>query len=295
MYKAVIIYMGAAYENTLNAIKYQELLGKIKILDVGVQSPFASYMDGYPLFSLEAALKKEWDYILIAGQEANFEQMKHLLMRIGINGEKVFSVNIFLIPEFDFEKYVELMNQKVSILSNHCWAGFTYHMLRAEFLSPFINMFIEGTDYIKLLGNFEEYMSLDVSYYGSAYEPNLKREYPIGLLGDVKLHFNHYQTFEDAKEKWKIRKQRINFNSLFVEMWTESEEIAEKFSELPFKQKIIFVPFETKFENAISLKCLDAMWEGEFYSRVNGIANGQLGYYDLLKLLNGEKNFGRYQ
>lgn len=56
-----------------------------------------------------------------------------------------------------------------------------------------------------------------------------------------------------------------------------------------------FVPFETKFENAISLKCLDAMWEGEFYSRVNGIANGQLGYYDLLKLLNGEKNFGRYQ
>lgn len=55
MYKAVIIYMGAAYENTLNAIKYQELLGKIKILGVGVQSPFASYMDGYPLFSLEAA------------------------------------------------------------------------------------------------------------------------------------------------------------------------------------------------------------------------------------------------
>ncbi len=49
---------------------------------------------------------------MIAGQEANFEQMKHLLMRIGINGEKVFSVNIFLIPEFDFEKYVELMNKK---------------------------------------------------------------------------------------------------------------------------------------------------------------------------------------
>ena len=31
------------------------------------------------------------------------------------------------------------------------------------------------------------------------------------------------------------------------------------------------------------------------YINYYGIANGQLGYYDLLKLLNGEKNFGRYQ
>ena len=60
MYKAVIIYMGAAYENTLNAIKYQELLGKIKILGVGVQSPFASYMDGYPLFYLDCRTRSKF-------------------------------------------------------------------------------------------------------------------------------------------------------------------------------------------------------------------------------------------
>ena len=93
---------------------------------------------------------------------------------------------------FDFEQYVKFINEKVSIVSNHCWGGFTYHSLKAEFLSPFINMFIPQEDYIRLLEDFDDYMKEEIKYYKNEYEPNLQSEYPVALLGDVELHFNHY-------------------------------------------------------------------------------------------------------
>ena len=69
MYKIAIIYAGATYESALNHIRIQELLGKIKVIGIGMQDIYAEYVDGYPVTTIENILQQEWDYLLIAGQE----------------------------------------------------------------------------------------------------------------------------------------------------------------------------------------------------------------------------------
>lgn len=254
MYKVAIIYTGVAYESEVNNIRLQELLGKIKVIGIGTPDIYAKNIDGYPVTSIENILNQNWDYLLVAGQEQNFAEIKKLLVSVGVEEDRIFSIKIFSLPIFDFEQYVKFTNEKVSIVSNHCWGGFTYHSLKAEFLSPFINMFIPQEDYIRLLEDFDDYIKEEIKYYKNEYEPNLQSEYPVALLGDVELHFNHYKSFEEAKEKWDQRKQRINRNNLFVEMQTENEELAKRFNKLPYNKKIVFVPFETQLESAVSLK-----------------------------------------
>lgn len=45
-------------------------------------------------------------------------------------------------------------------------------------------------------------------------DPNY--DYPIGILEDVKIHFIHYQNKEEAAEKWKSRKKRMDWNNLYI-------------------------------------------------------------------------------
>ena len=294
MYRVAIIYTGATYESELNNIRMQELLGKISVIGIGTPDVYAKQIDGYLVTSIEEILMKEWDYLLIAGQESNFAQMKNLLVSIGIQEKRIFSIKIFSIPLFDMDQYIRFINEKVSIISNHCWGGFTYHLLRAEFLSPFINMYIYQEDYIRLLESFDDYMKDEVVYYKNEYEINLKREYPVALLGDIELHFNHYKSFEEAKVKWDNRKQRINRDKMFVEMQTEDEEIAKRFDRLPFERKAVFVPFETSLQSAISLQKINTNYVGAFSASVNSLATEQKPFYNVLNLLNGEKDFYRF-
>lgn len=208
MYKIAIIYMGESYEQNLNMIKMQEMQGEITVMGIGCQDIRAKYIDGYPIYSIEEVLVMSYDYLLIGGQKENFAQIKQLLVKVGVDKNKIFSLEIFSLPLFDFERYVQVAEKNISIISNHCWGGYTYHSLKAEFLLPFINMFITQEDYIDLLEHFDEYMQEDVIYLKDAYETNLKRNYPIGILGGsgIKQWFNHYETFEDAKQKWQQRK-----------------------------------------------------------------------------------------
>ncbi len=295
MYNIAIIYMGASYEQQLNMIKAQEMLGKITVIGIGCQDVRAGYIDGYPIYSVEKVLGMQWDYLLIGGQKENFSQIKQLLVSVGVDKNKIFSLEIFSLPLFDFERYVQVMEKRITIISNHCWGGYTYHSLKQEFLSPFINMFVTQEDYIFLLEHFDEYIEEDIIYLKDAYEANLKRNFPIGVLGEsgIKLWFNHYKTFEEARQKWQQRKKRINRDALFIEMQTDNEKILERFEALPFKHKIAFVPFETPLKSAISLNCFSELEKKGIGNMANSLASGLTGYYNLLKLLNGEEDFCR--
>ena len=41
-------------------------------------------------------------------------------------------------------------------------------------------------------------------------------ECPTGLLGDIKINFMHYKSFEEGVMKWEQRKKRINWDNLFL-------------------------------------------------------------------------------
>lgn len=40
--------------------------------------------------------------------------------------------------------------------------------------------------------------------------------YPVGLLDDLRIYFEHYKSESEAKAKWEELTNRINYSNLFV-------------------------------------------------------------------------------
>jgi uncharacterized protein (DUF1919 family) len=68
-------------------------------------------------------------------------------------------------------------------------------------------------------------------------------DYPCGMVGDVEIRFNHYKTFEEAAAKWNARKQRIDWNNLFI-IGIDGDNCTydslRRFDALPYPNKVIF-------------------------------------------------------
>ena len=85
-----------------------------------------------------------------------------------------------------------LKNRDFSLFSPNCYAGLIYHRLGLQFKSPTINMlFPSKKEYLKFVSDLKRYLSLDLVESEDERFP-----YPVGMLGDVELVFNHYKSFE---------------------------------------------------------------------------------------------------
>lgn len=104
-----------------------------------------------------------------------------------------------------------LKNKDITILSSNCTGGLVYHDLGLQFLSPTVNLSIDSPDFVKMVSNLKYYMSLDpVEFVDERYEC------PCGMIGDIEVHFTHYKTFEEGRNKWNERKKRINYDNIYV-------------------------------------------------------------------------------
>lgn len=96
-----------------------------------------------------------------------------------------------------------------TLISQNCIGGVIYHDLGMQFLSPTINTFIPEPDFIKFALNLRYYMKQELVM-------RWEEEYPVGMLGDVEIHFMHFETCAEAKECWDRRKKRINWGKIIV-------------------------------------------------------------------------------
>lgn len=144
----------------------------------------------------------------------------------------------------------KLVNRSFTIISNNCWGGFIYQRYNLPYKSPFLGLFIPAPCYIDLLENLKTYMNMPLRFIPikqSKYYSRIdtgKRIYPIGVLGEnIEIHFLHYKTPQEAKDKWEQRKQRIDLNNMLVkfsEIDCCTAELVYRFDKLPFKNKICF-------------------------------------------------------
>ncbi len=135
-----------------------------------------------------------------------------------------------------------LKNDSFSLVASNCNGSLILHDLGLRFNSPFVNLWIKPKDYIKMLSNFEWYMNQELKFVK---EDGI--DYPIGIINEVRIYFQHYNSEDEAKTIWQKRKERINYNNLFV-MFTERDgctyEDLKAFDELPFNNKIVFTKKE---------------------------------------------------
>ena len=137
-----------------------------------------------------------------------------------------------------------------SIISNNCAGGAVLHELGMEFKTPTILLQILPEDFPRFCRNLKAYMDMDLiecTMFTPYEEGKFIKMFggipkmPIGLIGDIIVCFQHYETFEDAKAKWDERKARIDYDHLgflFHARGPEYQHEAEEFLEMDIPNKL---------------------------------------------------------
>lgn len=156
--------------------------------------------------------------------------------------------------------------------------------------SPFKNLFLKDEQYLKLLSNLRYYLNIEPEFIRSEKEVHSGMIYPVLGFDDIEVHCNHDTSVDDAINKWNICKKYLDYNDLFIEMYTVNEESARKFSDLDmYKNKICFVPFRQQSDCQMTLRPFPE--QKEFWEIVNSSAGRTMYLYDLLDLLSGVRTY----
>ncbi|WP_396638424.1 DUF1919 domain-containing protein [Maribacter sp. R77961] len=140
-----------------------------------------------------------------------------------------------------------LKNKEFVLISRNCWGGQVYQWLGLPYNTPFVGLFLFGPCYMKLLNDFDRYMKLDLKFCEISKYPEAYNDYPIGVLDDIEIHFQHYESPEEATEKWSRRKERMlkfkNKDNYFFSICDRrrvTDDDITAFHKLDFKNKISF-------------------------------------------------------
>jgi uncharacterized protein (DUF1919 family) len=125
-----------------------------------------------------------------------------------------------------------------------------YEDLKLSYQTPTIGLFFYAPCFMELLKDLKTTTSLPLTFVETSnYEDaNVFRsknfKYPIGKLGNtIEIQFLHYKTEAEAKDKWERRKQRINWDKLFIACTDRdgmTKELMKAFDDLPYENKVLF-------------------------------------------------------
>lgn len=184
-----------------------------------------------------------------------------------------------------------LKNKNFTIISSECAGGVIYHDLGLRFDSPTINLWFKPDDCLAFLKDIKYYLNTNILVEDK--ECNL--EYPVGILGEkgkqIRLFFQHYDNFKDAKQKWNRRKKRVHLNNLFIIMTDRDgadEQILTEFDALPYKNKVVFTGKEYKnIKSAYLIKnCLENDHLGDIFKENYFTGKSKLDTFDFVSFLN---------
>ncbi|MBO4924066.1 MAG: DUF1919 domain-containing protein [Bacteroidales bacterium] len=137
-----------------------------------------------------------------------------------------------------------LKNRDFSIIASNCIGGSILHDLGLPFNSPFINLWLKPSDFLKFCEKMDYYLSLKLRF-----TTVVGLQYPVGVLGDILIFFQHYATETEAEEAWNRRKKRIRLDNLFV-IFTDRDGCTYddllRFDRLKIRNKVVFTHVEYK-------------------------------------------------
>lgn len=287
MQKVLIWGTGMEYDRVITLIKYHEKEGQFSVAGVTSNDNYYNTLDGYQFIPKEKVLEADWDWIIICASNGAVPEIRKEAVLLGISEDVILSSRVLSIPGFHFEKYAKLVKSKLSILTNNCWGGVVYQQLGLKVRSPLYNMAFDTDDgYIEFLKNAKNILtneSLQFEEYG--YNDVSKHFYPIYQLAGIRLRMLHDCDREKVEQKWSERISRINWENIFVMMYTNNLKCIEEFSHLPYEKKICFTSLEVDIPSVYMLP-LDKVCPGrQIWEIVIDSAKGRYKLYDLTELL----------
>jgi uncharacterized protein (DUF1919 family) len=171
-----------------------------------------------------------------------------------------FVKNIFLSILENNYLFIEMrINAKVNcFVTNNCYGLKYYSLRKIQYNTCFIGLFIFAPCYIKLLENFDNIMKLPLTKSAKSKYLN-NPVYPVGFLDDdIEIHFMHYKSFKEARDKWNRRKQRmLDIEECTIKMDDRdgyTEEIGKRFVNLPYENKLLFLSRKNFFPSKYVIK-----------------------------------------
>lgn len=141
-------------------------------------------------------------------------------------------INKYLYPQYTGEK------TGISIISQNCIGGVLMHEYNMKFLTPTINCYMSMPDFV----SFCEELSKNLRVELQESDENSENKFPVAKLNELKLMAVHYQTFDEFKNAWNKRRQRVNFDRVFIIMTDRdgfTEALLPRIAKLPY-EKVLF-------------------------------------------------------
>ena len=157
----------------------------------------------------------------------------------------------------------KIKNEEFTIISNNCFGGIIYKNFNIKYRTPTCGTFFMAEDYIKFIYNLKEYLDAEVeeiSIENSKYCEYLKKikyDKPIGKIKDIEVFFMHYDTFDEAFEKWNRRKKRVVWNNIIYKFNDQNlcgYKHLKLFNDFQANKKILFTAKKYEDFNTIQLK-----------------------------------------
>lgn len=110
-----------------------------------------------------------------------------------------------------------------SLITNNCQGYVIYKQMRWRYESPTISTQILGEEFPRFCGNLRHYLEaelVETKELSDEHKRQLRHlygeipEYPMGLVDDVLVIFQHEPSFEIAAEKWDRRKSRVDYENV---------------------------------------------------------------------------------
>lgn len=155
-------------------------------------------------------------------------------------------IKTFQTKRVNRKKEAALKDVPVSVFCNNCTGGVLLHDFNKQFDTPLINAGFYADDFYELLMNLPAYMACPLT---EDKEKSEELHYPIGNLNGLMIRFPHDKTFEEVLEKWNRRKERIDYDHIFV-IWVGyqnelPEDKIERIKNVPYP-KVVFLNHERK-------------------------------------------------
>lgn len=180
-----------------------------------------------------------------------------------------------------------LKHKDVCIISNNCIATYLYKDFGVRYSSPTINLQFTQDGFVAFCRNFDKYVNLPIVKHPSPSESEFRKlggekiGFPVGLLGNLTLFLQHYETVDEANAAWKRRAGRINRSKIvFIFMAYDStpDSVISAFDALPLENKLILTNSDRRslFPGSHPLLYRDRDW----------YADGSYWSYDYLEWIN---------